>query len=397
MKLSHMEAPNNILVVDDNPNNLQILHRILNQAGYKVRPALSGELALRAIESSVPDLILLDVRMEGLDGYQFCQILQANPKTAGIPIIFISALQDVQDKLKAFQAGGVDYVSKPFQAEEVLARVSTHLKIYHLQKCLAYQNEHLNELVETKAKELAALERESTQRLDQITQLNRSMTSSVFSSAIAHDLRQPLAAIMSNAEAADLILQQDSSNTADVHEILTDIMRDTQRASQIIRAMRSMLNKGKSEILRHDLNEIVRDVVRVLGAEFRQRRIDFELQLANDELWVNVDLIQIQQVLVNLLINSMDALKEMPEGQRRITLSTQLSQIYAEVFVQDSGSGFGENLNHVFESFFTTKSEGMGMGLPICATLIHTHQGQMNLHDIPEGGAVVSFKLPLNN
>lgn len=390
-----MNASGNLLIVDDNPNNLQILHRILTQAGYKVRPALSGEIALRAIDSAHPDLILLDVRMAGLDGYETCEILKANPKTAAIPIIFISALQDVQDKLRGFQVGGVDFVSKPFQEEEVLARVRTHLQIHQLQKVLAYQNEHLNELVEIKAKALAAVERESTERLNQITQLNRSITSSIFSSAIAHDLRQPLAAILSNAEAAELFLEQDPPPLQEIKEILADIRRDDQRASQIVLAMRSLLNKGESEIVEYDLNKVVREVFQYLNTEAKQRDIQLEMRLYDLRLMVKIDLIQIQQVLANLVINSMDALMAMPAEQRRITISTIYHAAYAEVRVEDNGPGFGEHLDQAFESFFTTKAHGMGMGLPICASLIHVHQGHISVQDKASGGAVVFFKLPL--
>ncbi len=125
-----------ILIVDDNPGNLQVLSSMLQQAGHKVRPALSGEIALRSIEASPPDLILLDIRMPGLDGYQTCERLKADPRCRDIPVIFISALTDTDDKLAAFQAGGVDYVTKPFQTEEVLARVKAHLQLHLLQQSL---------------------------------------------------------------------------------------------------------------------------------------------------------------------------------------------------------------------------------------------------------------------
>lgn len=131
-----MEDNGTILIVDDNPNNLQVLMGLLEHAGYKIRPALSGEIALRAVEASPPDLILLDVRMPGLDGYETCKRLQANPSSRDIPVIFISAMQDIEDKLAGFRAGGVDYVAKPFQSEEVLARVHTHIQLYRMQQNL---------------------------------------------------------------------------------------------------------------------------------------------------------------------------------------------------------------------------------------------------------------------
>lgn len=123
----------NIVIVDDQPNNLRVLSGILQQAGYKVRPALNGNFALQSIKSSPPDLILLDIRMPDMDGYEVCRRLKADELTREIPVIFISALQDMEDKLSAFRVGGVDYVAKPFQVEEVLARVRAHLKLYRLQ------------------------------------------------------------------------------------------------------------------------------------------------------------------------------------------------------------------------------------------------------------------------
>ena len=127
-----MDDVGTVLIVDDNPNNLQVLNALLSQAGYKVRPALSGEIALRAVDVSTPDLILLDVRMPGMDGYETCKLLKANKNSKDIPVIFISAMHDLEDKLHGFDAGGVDYIAKPFQTEEVLARVATHVQLYRI-------------------------------------------------------------------------------------------------------------------------------------------------------------------------------------------------------------------------------------------------------------------------
>jgi len=131
----------NILIVDDLPANLQFLNSILVERGYQVRPAINGQVALKIAKKTLPDLILLDIQMPGMNGYEVCEQLKANDKTLKIPVLFISALSDVFDKVKAFAVGGVDYITKPFQAEEVLARVETHLKIHHLQQQLAEQNE----------------------------------------------------------------------------------------------------------------------------------------------------------------------------------------------------------------------------------------------------------------
>ena len=146
-----MEDIGTILIVDDNPNNLEVLMGLLGHAGYKVRPALSGEIALRAVKANLPDLILLDVRMPGLDGYETCKRLKAEARSRDIPVIFISAMQDTEDKLAGFDAGGVDYVAKPFQAEEVLARVRAHIQLHRIQR-------QLESMVEERTRKLAQSE-----------------------------------------------------------------------------------------------------------------------------------------------------------------------------------------------------------------------------------------------
>lgn len=142
-----------VLIVDDNPNNLEVLRDILEHEGMNVRPALSGEIALRSLESFTPELILLDIRMPGINGYETCRQIKDNARTRDIPVIFISALQDVDDKLKAFQAGGVDYVTKPFQAVEIVARAKTHIQLYRIKQNLEQLvNERTQALVQSEAR-----------------------------------------------------------------------------------------------------------------------------------------------------------------------------------------------------------------------------------------------------
>jgi DNA-binding response OmpR family regulator len=131
---------NHIVIVDDNPQSLATLKRILINQGYQVHPAISGEIALTLISKTLPDLILLDILMPGMDGYEVCQRLKADENTRNVPVIFISALGETMDKIKAFNVGGIDYVTKPFQIEEIVVRVKTHLTIRNLQKELEEAN-----------------------------------------------------------------------------------------------------------------------------------------------------------------------------------------------------------------------------------------------------------------
>ena len=156
-----LSANADILIVDDTPANLNVLSAILGKRGYRVRPAINGALALKAAQKAVPDLILLDVQMPGLDGYEVCRQLKADAQTRAIPVIFISALDDVLDKVEAFQVGGVDYITKPFQIEEVLARVENQLALHQ-------QREAIASLLARNQQLLALANHELRPRLDQI-------------------------------------------------------------------------------------------------------------------------------------------------------------------------------------------------------------------------------------
>ena len=138
-----------ILILDDTPANLKLLTSILTANSYNIRPSSNGKLAFRSIKSKLPDLILLDIMMPDMNGFEVCQKLKENPETKDIPIIFISALDDINNKVKAFKVGGVDYITKPFEAEEVLARVKTHLKINFFQKSANKQNKLLKDTLKT--------------------------------------------------------------------------------------------------------------------------------------------------------------------------------------------------------------------------------------------------------
>ena len=183
-------SPSDIMIVDDNPANLNVEDMLLQQ-GYEVRSFPLGRLALAAAAKHPPDLILLDINMPEMNGYEVCERLKSNQALSDIPVIFLSALNETEDKVKAFRSGGVDYISKPFQFEEVDARVETHLKLHQLQRELKLQNEHLEEAVAARTRELA----EANQRL---TILDRSKND--FLNLISHEFRTPLNGLLGVGE-----------------------------------------------------------------------------------------------------------------------------------------------------------------------------------------------------
>ena len=177
----HCPMPD-ILVVDDTPANLNLLTEMLKERGYRVRPVPSGKLAIQAIRNKQPDLILLDINMPEMNGYEVCAQLKADAALKDIPVLFISALTETMDKVKAFSVGGVDYVTKPFQFEEVHARVETHLRIHFLQRQLSEQNENLERLVAKRTRELA----KAYERLQELGRLKNN-----FLRMISHEIRTP--------------------------------------------------------------------------------------------------------------------------------------------------------------------------------------------------------------
>lgn len=160
-RVVNQKPQGNIMVVDDQPANLKLMENMLTQQGYGVRSFPRGRMALAAAGQHAPDLILLDINMPDMNGYETCERLKSDPQLAEIPVIFLSALDETEDKVKALPCGGVDYISKPFQHEEVMARVETHLKLYHFQRAFRFQNERLEQAVAMRTRELA----EANQRL----------------------------------------------------------------------------------------------------------------------------------------------------------------------------------------------------------------------------------------
>jgi len=250
-------------------------------------------------------------------------------------------------------------------------------------------------LVERRRRYLAQAEASSRRR--EVVRLNRVTTANVLSSSIAHELNQPLGAILSNTEAAQILLRANPPDLGQIGEILSDIVRDEQRASEIIFGLRNLLNDGKEADLRAlDLNDIVPELVKIVTPEITKRGVILRTALTPDALPVRADPIHMQQVIMNLVMNGMDAMED-ERGPRNLTIRTRRNAEYevAEVRVSDSGKGIPEDkLTNIFDAFVTTKPQGTGLGLPIARTIVESYGGTIwgeNRHR----GAVFSFTIPL--
>jgi C4-dicarboxylate-specific signal transduction histidine kinase len=236
---------------------------------------------------------------------------------------------------------------------------------------------------------------EANSRRREVVRLNRVTTANVLSSSIAHELNQPLGAILSNTEAAQMLLKTSPPDLAQIGEILSDIVRDEQRASEIILGLRNLLNDRKETDLRAlDLNDTVSELVRIVTPEIDKREITLRTVLAPEGLPVRADPIHMQQVIINLVMNGMDAMADEPRP-RNLTIRTRRSAECVEVKVSDSGTGIpGEKLTSIFDAFVTTKPQGTGLGLPIARAIIESYGGAIWAEN-RQRGAVFSFTIPL--
>jgi two-component system, LuxR family, sensor kinase FixL len=240
-------------------------------------------------------------------------------------------------------------------------------------------------------------ELEALQLREEIAHSGRLSMMGQLASALAHEINQPLGAILRNAEAAEMFLERPSPDLEEVRAILADIRKDDQRAGSVIDRMRGLLKRHTLDSQRLDVGELVNDVVALLRADAAARQVKLEVELPGDLPPVQGDRVHIQQVLLNLMLNGMDALDEGSPDARCVTVSARLDGGQTvEVAVADSGHGIpAETLAHVFDPFFTTKANGMGMGLSISRTIIDAHGGRLWAENSDDSGAAFRFTLPV--
>jgi C4-dicarboxylate-specific signal transduction histidine kinase len=239
---------------------------------------------------------------------------------------------------------------------------------------------------------------EARQRMSELAHLNRHATAGELSASIAHELNQPLGAILNNAESASVILNSPSPDLGEIKTIVDEIRRDDQRATEVIRRLRRLLGKSTIEAQNIDLNETVREVFEFLSVQAAARDVTLNSGPVNGPLRVSGDRTQLQQVILNLLVNGMDAVVGATNGRREVTSSTSVDQTSATISIADSGPGVpSDKLKAIFEPFFTTKGDGMGMGLSIARTIVEAHGGRIWAENHTAGGAVFHVSLPLAN
>ncbi|MGL5059759.1 MAG: hybrid sensor histidine kinase/response regulator [Microcoleus sp.] len=473
--------PATILVVDDTPVNLHLLTEILTEEGYSVRPVQHGTEAL-SIAASIPlDLILLDIDLPEINGYEVCEQLKAAEKTRDIPVIFISALNDLQDKIKAFSLGGIDYITKPFQIKEILVRVKTHLKFGQLQKKLQYKNE---ELASTHAKlnattlefQLLQAEMKNSEKmaalgqlvagvaheintplgailssvgnmvkfltlsLEELPKLFQSLSveeEQIFSSLLSRSLQEKLnlsakeerkikRVLMGELESADIAKADeiaDSMVDMKIYDEIEEFFPLLQRQDALyivdLAYKISGLQRGMQTI------EIAADrAAKVISALKAYARFNLEntkilaripdgietvLTLYHNQIKQGVNVVQsyadlpavlcfpdeLTQVWTNLVHNALQAM----DNKGTLIVEGVAEAEHIKISITDSGKGIpGENLDKIFQPFFTTKptGEGTGLGLHIVKEIVDKHQGKILVDSMP-GKTTFSIYLPIIN
>ncbi len=375
-----------ILLVDDNATNLSILVKSLSEAGYKVRVAQDGESAIAQISYAQPDLILLDVMMPGIDGFETCRRLKAVPATQTIPVIFMTALSDVFDKVKGFQVGAVDYITKPFEIEEALVRVSTHLAIQKLQNQLQAQTEQLQAEICDRQKAQEAVQ--------------------VFLNAVSHDLRNPVTGGLMVLKSLQKEAEAQGGSVAVSHSILQRMIQSHDRQLALINSLLETHTNEMGgiplECQAVDLFTLVTQLAIEWQPMLKQDESTLQNQVPPDLPLVNADSNQLWRVYENLIAN---ALKHNPPGVI-LTLAAELEPSSPTTLpmirctVQDNGIGIPpEQSASIFELYKrgqqARRTVGLGLGLYLCRQIILAHGGQIGLTSHPGTGSTFWFTLPL--
>jgi two-component system, sensor histidine kinase and response regulator len=353
-----------ILLVDDNTNNLGVLYSYLDAEHFTVLVSQSGERGVELARREKPDLILLDILLPGMSGFETCLRLKEFPETAEIPVIFISALTDVEDKVRGLQAGGVDYITKPFQHEEVLARINTHLTIKR-------QREELNRLNATKDR---------------------------FFSIIAHDLRGPFMGLLGALE-----LLRDSGSDMDdeaTHELIVNLYETSERTFHLLENLlewaRSQQQSVKTVFRSLAMADLIRETVDLFSSTAEQKGINMSVAVP-DDLFAYADRNMINTVVRNLVNN---AVKFTPRGGSVAITGTRRTEL-VEITVADTGVGM--DTSEVKELFSlarhksragTDGEQGSGLGLLLAHDYVTRNRGTLTVKSVPGKGSTFTVLVP---
>jgi len=356
-----------ILIVDDNKDNLRLAGSILKENGYKIAVVLDGESALNILKKKEFDLVLLDVMMPGIDGFEVCRRIKSDQKLKEIPIIFLTAKNQPEDIVNGFKTGGVDYVSKPFNKEELLARVGVHVKL--------------------------------KQSIEDLLKLNDQKDK--FFSIMAHDLRSPFSSIIGFSELLEEQVKQ--KKYAEIEEYANIINLSSHRAidllTNLIEWARFQIGRMEFNPKYIEINDLVKGITLLFGDIAGQKNISIINNCNNENASVFADKEMLKTVLRNLISNAIKF--TMQSG--KIIVNTECNKKNLTVSIRDNGVGISQS---VFDKLFkidsvgstsgTNKEKGTGLGLILCKEFIEKHNGTIWVESEEGKGSKFSFNIPRN-
>ena len=371
-----MNKAQKILVVDDTPIDVLLLSRLLRQEGYTVLGAEDGTSGYNMAVAQQPNLILLDVMMPGQDGYGVCRSLKENELTENIPVIFITARSEAIDKVRGLNAGGVDYVTKPFQPTEVMARIRTHLK-------------------------LKAMHEENEEHHRAILQLQEMASVTILAGEIAHEINNLLGAIIGYLD----MMQTNLHNDHEAYKYTDEALEVSQHASKLAEELLMYTRIGPNGISDIDVQELLKRMLILYGnGDLSKARIDIQALQDIPKIQANGE--QILQALSHIFVNSREATPD--DGIITISVDTgqlppdvicngsdSATETYVIVSISDTGSGMDEEMiGKIFDTFFTTKQSGTGLGLSAASSIIKKHRGAISVESKPGEGSTFHVYLP---
>jgi len=421
--------PSDILIVDDTINNVKLLSDMLTQAGFSVRKAISGQMALMAIAANKPDLILLDVNMPEMNGYEVCEQLKHDPNTQAIPVIFLSASDITADKVKAFAVGGSDYVTKPFYAEEVIARIQHQLLLSQLRSELTAKNQALEEtLAQLKAAQVELIQQQKMLGLSQLM------------AGMAHEINNPINFIAGNLKPASQyfsevlallnLYRQHYPNpgeiianaiadaeldfiTQDFANLIQSMQAGSDRIAKLVQALQTFSHHGEAPIKPTDLHTTFDSIITILKPQLQAQNqrppITVTCQYGQLPL-VTCNPRLISQTLLHILENAIAAIDarwasdslssdDRPAPPEIVITTDSPSLDWVTLSIRDNGIGIPEAIQaQIFDPFFTTKPVGQGNGLGLAIsyqTIVTQHQGKITLTSAPGNGVEFTIQLPV--